>query len=220
MTDARDQILSTIRRSLGRGPLGAAESGAIRARLAAHGRHIIPARVDLEADSLVDLFVTKAEGVSASVAQVPEMSAIPGAVAEYLSRENLPARLVRAPGLDGLDWSAAPTLETRAGAAGRDDEVGLTQAVAGVAETGTLLMISGPETPTTLNFAPPAHIVVLRRDEVVASYEDAWDRVRARGAMPRAVNFITGPSRTGDIEQQIQIGVHGPLRLYVILVGD
>jgi L-lactate dehydrogenase complex protein LldG len=94
----------------------------------------------------------------------------------------------------------------------------LTPCLAAVAETGTLMLISGPETPTTLNFLPDTQIVAMRAGQVVASYEDGWDLVRSRGPMPRTINFVTGPSRTGDIEQRIQLGAHGPRRLHVILI--
>ncbi len=96
---------------------------------------------------------------------------------------------------------------------------------AAVAETGTLMLASGPGTPTTLNFLPDTHIVVLRAGQIVASYEDGWDLIRARAdgnpqTLPRTINMITGPSRTGDIEQRIQLGAHGPRRLHVVLVED
>lgn len=222
MSAAREQILSGIRKSLGRGPLDETGMAPIRQRLQAPSRHIIPARVNLDAEGLVALFISKAKGVSASVDEVADMAAAPQAVARYLIKENLPARLVQAPGLADMDWSVAPTIEVRSGLAEEPDEVGLTPAVAGVAETGTLLLASGPETPTTLNFVPATHIVVLRRDQIVGAYEDAWDHLRANaepaGSQPRAANFITGPSRTGDIEQKIEIGVHGPLRLHIVIV--
>jgi L-lactate dehydrogenase complex protein LldG len=221
MSTAREQILTGIRDSLGRDALDTANLASIRDRLNRHPRHIVPARVDLEADGLVDLFVAKARGVSASVAEIEEMTDVPGAVMNYLAGENLPARLVQAPALAEMDWKLAPTMETRTGIAKEGDETSLTTAVAGVAETGTLLLASGPETPTTLNFVPPTHIVILRRDAVVGPYEDAWDMLRAFSdgkGEPRAANFITGPSRTGDIEQKIEIGVHGPLRLHILIV--
>ncbi len=222
MTAARSEILARIRHSLGREPLDNSELKALKARLAAHERHIIPARVRLDAKGLADLFIAKARGVSASVAEIGSMDDVPGAVADYLARENLPARLVTAPALVDIDWSATPMIQTRHGAAVKTDETSVTVAEAGIAETGTLLLSSGPDTPTTLNFVPPTHIVVLRRDRIVGSYEDAWDRLRektAQSAVPRAANFITGPSRTGDIEQKIEIGVHGPLRLHILVVG-
>ena len=103
------------------------------------------------------------------------------------------------------------------------DEVAVTRAFAGVAETGSLMLLSGPEGPTTLNFLPENNVVVLDAAAVVGFYEDAWERVRARygaGTMPRTVNFITGPSRTADIEQTIQLGAHGPRRLHIVLVEN
>jgi L-lactate dehydrogenase complex protein LldG len=82
-------------------------------------------------------------------------------------------------------------------------------------------LISGPDNPTTLNFLPETHIVVLPKSAVTGSYEDVWDRLRqhvGEGVMPRTVNLVTGPSRTGDIEQTIELGAHGPRRLHIILL--
>ncbi len=114
-------------------------------------------------------------------------------------------------------------LEVEIGKAEASDQASLTGAFAGVAETGTLLLVSGPQAPTTLNFLPETHIAVLRASRMVGPYEDAWERVRARygrGGLPRTVNFITGPSRTADIEQTIQLGAHGPRRLHIVLIED
>jgi L-lactate dehydrogenase complex protein LldG len=143
----------------------------------------------------------------------------------YLASENLPAQVVMAPdpALDEIPWSARPLLQIRRGRAEQIDAVSLTPCLAAIAETGTLMLVSGAETPTTLNFLPDTHIVLVRGEQVVASYEDGWDLVRARasgvsGTLPRTINFITGPSRTGDIEQRIQLGAHGPRRLHIILL--
>jgi L-lactate dehydrogenase complex protein LldG len=96
----------------------------------------------------------------------------------------------------------------------------LSRALAGVAETGTLIMTSGPDNPTTLNFLPENHIVLLLADDVAGNYEDVWDKLREKygSNLPRTVNMITGPSRTGDIEQTIELGAHGPRRLHILLV--
>ena len=147
---------------------------------------------------------------------------VPAEVARYLAAENLPAELAMAPepALDALPWDERPLLQIRRCKAEAGDAVSLTPCLAAVAETGTLMLVSGAETPTTLNFLPDTHIVVLRGEQVVATYEDGWDLLRARGALPRTVNFITGPSRTGDIEQKIELGAHGPRRLHVILIGS
>ena len=163
-----------------------------------------------------------AEEVDASVARVATAADIPGAVADYLSSQNLPARLVMTPDpkLDNIPWDARPLLEIRKGRAEDGDAAGITASFVAIAETGTLMLVSGPESPTRNNFLPDTHVVVLRASEVVAAYEDGWDRLRAAGAMPRTVNFITGPSRTGDIEQRLVLGAHGPRRLHIVLVED
>jgi len=217
----RESILGTIRSGLGRGELGDAEKAELEDRIAARSRGVRPSRVDLDSDGLADLFVDYAKGVDMSVDRVASMEDVPDRVADYLARENLPANLRAAPdpSLDGIPWEKRPTLTITRGKTDGADEVGLTGAFAGVAETGTLIMRSGPEHPTTLNFLPDSHLVVIRKSQIVGSYEDAWDKIRD-GEMPRTVNFIAGPSRTGDIEQTIFMGAHGPRRMHIMLVED
>ena len=223
MSGARDQVLGGIRGSLKRGRLDPTHENELREQVAAHRRNLVPARAAaLDRAGRADLFITMAEDVQATTAQVGSLAAVPEAVASYLAAENLPAELVLAPdrSLDKIPWEAWPLLRIHRGRAEAEDAVALTPCFAAIAETGTLMLISGAETPTTLNFLPETHIVVVRGEQVVAAYEDGWDRLRMRGAMPRTVNFITGPSRTGDIEQRIELGAHGPRRLHIILVDD
>jgi L-lactate dehydrogenase complex protein LldG len=223
MSLTRDQILGGIRARLGRGKLDAAAQQDVETRLATHRRNLIPARAAaLDHAGQVALFVAMAEEVDASVARVATVADVPGAVADYLSRQNLPARLVMTPDpkLDDIPWDARPLLEIRKGRAEDGDAAGITASFAAIAETGTLMLVSGPDSPTRNNFLPDTHVAVLRASEVVAAYEDGWDRLRAAGAMPRTVNFITGPSRTGDIEQRLVLGAHGPRRLHIVLVED
>jgi L-lactate dehydrogenase complex protein LldG len=226
MSDGRERILGDIRKSLKRGPLDSNTAAQLRGRVAAHQRNLIPARaMALDHAGQVDLFITMAGEVQATVARVGSLAAVPEAVADYLAAENLTAELVVAPdpNIDAIPWEARPLLRIRRGRAEGADKVSLTPCHAAIAETGTLMLISGRETPTTLNFLPDTHIVVVRRDQVVASYEDALDRLRADRAsdkLPRVINFITGPSRTADIEQHIELGAHGPRRLHIVLVED
>ena len=255
MSAARDDILGGIRRALRRGPLPADKTAELVERVVAHRRNLVPARAAaLDRAGRVDLFVTMAEEVQTTVARVSSEADIPAEVARYLAAENLPAELVAAPdpSLDAIPWDTRPLLHIRRGRAAAEDAVSLTPCLAAVAETGTLMLASGPGTPTTLNFLPDTHIVVLHAGQVVVSYEDGWDLIRARAArsekpppplplpspargggqgggtvgasdpraLPRTVNMITGPSRTGDIEQRIQLGAHGPRRLHVVLVED
>jgi L-lactate utilization protein LutC len=110
-------------------------------------------------------------------------------------------------------------VERRAGVG--SDLVTVTGAYAAVAETGSVVLLSSAESPTTLNFLPDDHLVVVRESQIVAHIEDVWTRMRKdKRAMPRTVNFISGPSKTADVEQTIQEGAHGPRRLHVILVAD
>jgi L-lactate dehydrogenase complex protein LldG len=223
MSGARDDILGGIRRALKRGKLPEEAAAGLAGRVAAHRRNLIPARAAaLDHPARIDLFVAMAEEVQATVARIASDDAVPAEVARYLAAENLPAELVMAPdpALDGFPWDNRPLLTIRRGRAEPGDAVSLTPCLAAIAETGTLMLVSGRDTPTTLNFLPDTHIVVVRAGQVVASYEDGWDLVRAREAWPRTVNLITGPSRTGDIEQRIQLGAHGPRRLHIVLVGE
>jgi L-lactate dehydrogenase complex protein LldG len=223
VSEGREQILAGIRRALKRGRLDAARETALRERVAAHRRNLVPARATaLDDAGRIDLFVAMAEEVQATVARVASPAAVPEEVARYLAAENLPADLVLAPdpSLDDFPWDARPLLRIRRGRAEAGDAVSLTPCFAAIGETGTLMLVSGPGTPKTLNFLPDTHMVVVNIRQVVATYEDGWDRLRSAGAMPRAVNFITGPSRTGDIEQRIELGAHGPRRLHIILVDD
>jgi len=228
MSGGRDDILGGVRKALKRGALDPAAADALRARLVDPRRNLIPARAaSLDEAGRIALFVAMAEEVQTSVARVAGLADVPAAVAAYLASENLPAELVMAPdpALDGIPWGERPLLQLRRGKAAPGDQVSVTPAFAGIAETGTLMLISGAETPSTLNFLPDTHIVVLRAGQVVASYEDGWDLLRDRAdggpqSWPRTVNLITGPSRTGDIEQRIQLGAHGPRRLHVVLVED
>jgi L-lactate dehydrogenase complex protein LldG len=223
MSSSRDDIFGRVRSALQRGKLPAETTAALEARVAAHARNLVPARAaSLDEAGRIDLFVAMAEEVQTSVARVTSDTDVPAEVARYLAAENLPAELVMAPdaALDTIPWHERPLLNIRRGRAEGGDQVSLTPCLAAIAETGTLMLTSAPGTPTTLNFLPDTHIVVLRAGQVVASYEDGWDLVRANGAMPRTVNLITGPSRTGDIEQRIQLGAHGPRRLHVVLIDE
>jgi L-lactate dehydrogenase complex protein LldG len=230
MTNGREQILGSIRKSLKRGPVTQARGAELRARVDAHARNVIPGRAaGLEPEQQVELFIRMAEEVQASVVRVDSAAEVPGVVAQYLAENNLPSTLVMTPDpqLEGIPWADRPLLEIRRGRAEDGDLTGVTACVAGVAETGTLMLTSGPESPTRNNFLPDHHLVVMRRDQVVATYEDGFDRLRARAPAdsgewvpPRTINFITGPSRTGDIEQKIELGAHGPRRLHIILIDE
>ncbi len=159
----------------------------------------------------------------ATVVSVASEADVPGAVATYLRGANLPMRVRMGDDarLDGLPWSSQPALTCERGRAQPGDEVGLSHAAAGIAETGTLMMMSGADNPVTLNYLPETHVVVVKARDIAGNYEAAFDQVRAklgRGGMPRTLNLISGPSRTGDIGGRLVMGAHGPRRMCVIIV--
>ena len=225
---ARAAILGAIRASLGRGRLGADAEAELDGRLERHPASLIPAQGKAEGPERLARFQAKAEAVAATVERLATAEQVPAAVARYLRGRNLGPELTLAPQewLQSLPWEAEPMLHLRAATAIGAERVAVTAAFAGIAETGTLMTLSGPAHPATLNFLPEHHIVALRASQVVAAYEDAWTRLRqARGRdgsldLPRAVNLITGPSRTGDIELTIQLGAHGPRALHILLIDD
>ncbi|MGH8682986.1 MAG: LutC/YkgG family protein, partial [Burkholderiales bacterium] len=122
------------------------------------------------------------------------------------------------PRLAPLDWaSAGLRLEPRA--AEDRDAVGVTGVFAALAETGTLMVVSGPDAPAAGSLLPETHVAVVPAARIVKHMEDAWELARAElGRLPRMVNFISGPSRTGDIDQTIVVGAHGPSRVHMIVV--
>ena len=221
MNDARDRVLGNIRRSLKRtGPLGESVQESLRARSAAHRFAIKP---PYEEDPL-DRFIMKLRAVSGVITRVSSAAEISGVVEAHVKKWQLAFDLVVAPDpdLDDIVWSNRFKVERRAALG--SDQTSVTGAFAGVGETGSLVLLSSPRSPTTLNFLPEDHLIVLARSRIVAHLEDVWARLREQSPMPavlpRTVNFITGPSKTGDVEQIIQEGAHGPRRLHVILRDD
>ncbi len=221
--NTREQVLISIRRSLavtGDEPM---RRSSVRERLERHPRNLVPRRGEGDRDHRVQLFAEMAAAVSATVEHVASPQAVPAALLDYLRSRNLPHRLRHGtdPFIAMLPWTqAAPSLERSQGRADLSDETSLSRAYAGVAETGTLILTSGPDNPTALNFLAETHIVILLADDIAGSYEEVWDRLRQINGpdLPRTVNMITGPSRTGDIEQTIELGAHGPRRLHIILL--
>lgn len=217
---ARDNILGRIRNALGREQPRISASGeagaAMRAQLAAHPRGPLPS-MDWEP---VARFAERCVVLSSSVARVRDRSQVASAVAQYLAQNDLPRSGVCWPELGGLDWSAAG-LQIEPRPAGGEDKVGITGCYCAIAETGTLMLLSGHDTDLTTSLLPDTHIALLPVSRILRSMEDAWDLLRReRGALPRQVAFVSGPSRTADIEMTLVLGIHGPYRVHVILVDE
>lgn len=219
----RSQIFAKLKKALADGPAASARRANVEQRLAQPPAHPLPQRVRRTVDELRTQFRNFLEGQSATVHEVTSRDEVPATVAAYLRSNNLPqtVRCGQDAYLAALPWDREPTLQRQFGPAIATDPVGLSHALAGIAETGTLAMASGHENPVTINFVPETHVIVLEDADLVGPYEEVWTRIRARfggNHMPRTVNFISGPSRTADIGGKLVTGAHGPRRLCVILV--
>ena len=215
--NARDNILARIRTRLAkRATPGVGGRDAVRAYLAAHRQNARPA-----ADwNPLTRFREEALKLASTLDEVDSLDAVPAAVARYLDGQGLPRTAVCWDAFAALDWGAAGiTIERRRSR--ETDLVGITGAFCAIAETGTLMTLSGPQTPASVSLLPETHVAIVEKARIVNGMEEAWVLVRIeRGALPRAVNFISGPSRTADIEQTVTLGAHGPYRVHIILVGD
>ena len=170
--------------------------------------------------TLLERFQAKAESLASTVARVAGPAQAVAAVAQYLAAGALGTNAVVTADLGAYDW-AGSGLSVRLGAAVDADLVGISSCFCAIAETGTLMLLSGPETPATVSLLPETHIALVAVGRIVATMEDAFALLRAeRGAIPRAINFISGPSRTGDIEQTIVLGAHGPCRVHLVLMEE
>jgi L-lactate dehydrogenase complex protein LldG len=220
---ARDDVLSAIRRSLGVSTNDNPRILSVSTRLTHKPTGIIPQRGQIEIDARIELFIQQAKNVQTDISRVPSIGDVAGEVSQYLRAHNLPAtlRMGADATLNTLDW-ASESITISNGRSDGHDLNAMSHALCGCAETGTLALISGPDNPTTLNFLPDTHIVLIAADQIYGTFEDVWTKLRQTCGdtiMPRTVNFITGPSRSADIEQTMLLGAHGPRNLFIIIVG-
>ncbi len=214
---ARDRILSRLRRGLEAAPRS---QGAVDERLASAGTQLspIPALGRKTGGEALAQFEQKLRGVDCTVTRLA-WEALPQSLAEELRARNLPRaiRMGEDPELNALDWSG---MEVSHGRGRIEEPATLSRATAGVAETGTIALRSGPENPVTLTFLAETHFIVVKASDIVPGLDDMWARVRAAGEKPRTVNLVTGPSRSADIGQVLQLGAHGPVAVHVFIVED
>ena len=214
----REAILARIRANL-RSAVGIPDeqlAAALSDYLHAHAQGPRP---NSDWPDLAVRFTERAQKLSSSVAEIGSLDELPDAVARYLEARQLRRAAVCWPELAALPWLEAGIAMEARPAIGAD-LVGVTGAFCGIAETATLMLLSGPSTPATTSLLPETHIAVLPVARLVKGMEDAWNLLRREhGWLPRAVNFISGPSRTADIEQTIVIGAHGPYRVHIVLVA-
>lgn len=214
---ARENILKRIRAANGKSaPATAQEREAVVARLRAHARGPLPS---MNWDPL-PRFKERCIVMMSTVDQVESRAVVPQAVARYLNENKLPVRGVCWPEFADLGWSAAG-LEFEARPSNGGDKIGISGTYCAIAENGTLMLLSGEQTHATTSLLPETHIAVVPASRVVRAMEDGWDLLRKEhGGLPRQVNFVSGPSRTADIEMTLVMGVHGPFRVHVIVVDQ
>ena len=182
-------------------------------------RHPSGPRPAIGAD-IIQHFKQQALRMSDTVTEVASLSDVPSAVAQYLDALGIAKQAIAWQTLSDITWSEAG-IQVEFRVPKNEDLVGITGAFCAVAETGSLLLLSGPETFASASLLPETHIAILPASRIVAAMEDAFALVRAeQGELPRATSFISGPSRTGDIEQTIVLGAHGPYRVHVLIVRD
>jgi len=212
---SREDILARVRSGLGNKAAEPRRQAAL-ARLQARPAGPLP----VLGGSLVERFCAKAQTLASTVVRVATYEAVPASVAGWLQAEQLPLRAVTTLDVAGLDWPGQG-IETRSGSAVDADPVGITGCFCAIAETGTLMLLSGVATPASVSLLPETHIALVPAARIVATMEEAFALLREeRGELPRAVNFVSGPSRTGDIEQTIVLGAHGPCRVHLLIIEE
>lgn len=221
MSSARDNILGRVRQALGKRERDGAAFAAAEATIAAHAQGPRPS---LLGDRVLR-FMRRAQDMESTVERIAERAQIPAAVRRYLDQLGLPAAStpqkphagVCWPEFATLDWSGAG-LDIEVRPTVGHDRLGITGVFCAIAETGTMTILAGADTPTATALLPDTHVAVVPASRIVDGMEDVFALIRReRGLLPRAVNLISGPSRTGDIEQTIVLGAHGPFRVHVIV---
>lgn len=111
----------------------------------------------------------------------------------------------------------APVLGSAPRAEQAAAEIGITGCDAAIAETGSLVLLSGPGRSRTASLLPRTHLAIVRRDQVLPTLADAFERLREKMSTAASLTVITGPSRTADIELTLTLGIHGPARVVVVI---
>ena len=210
MNRARDDILGRIRTRL-----NAAEPPTHSNRK----RPLPPAYVR-DSRNLTDLFLQKLKMTMSSSSAIERRAELPGHVAALLRERSLPLRLAlaREPALIGLDWASAG-IDTSAALEPLVPGTVVSSALAGVAETGSLVFSTAAESRPTYNLLAELQIVALPVKNIVPDIEGGWRAATTQG-VPRGAVFVTGSSRTADIEMTLELGAHGAVALHVVLIGE
>lgn len=211
---SRQVIMSRIRKALGTNRLPNKTQRQLQKRLSPPFRTTGPRQsVDVEK------FCSKAVEAAATISVLSGIIELPDEIRRYLKSKQLttPVAIADVELLTSLEWCG---LETSTSYVRDSLAISVTPAWLGIEESGTVVLRSSPASPTGFNFLPDYHVVVLNADDIVTSMENVWNELRQdRSSISRNINFITGPSRTADIEYTMQLGVHGPRNLHIVILS-
>jgi L-lactate dehydrogenase complex protein LldG len=216
VTQTRERILEAVRAGLGSPPLPPQDIAAEAAALLTEPDLIRP---QLAGSDLVEIFAEHfvSQKLGGTLETIPDLEALPDALRRYVTAQGLPPAIALqpAPDLLGLNWDGIETRRTMA----KDEAIGVGFARWAIAETGSLVFHSGPDTPILFNFLPLHHVVAVRASTILPHLEDYAEAASRTGA-PRNAGLVTGASGTTDIEGSYVRGAHGPRFLHVIVIMD
>jgi L-lactate dehydrogenase complex protein LldG len=216
VTQTRERILEAVRAGLGARPL---QPQAIAAEATALLTEPDLIRPQLGHKDLVETFAEHfvSQKLGGTLETIPDLEALPDAVRRYVTAQGLPPAIALQPAAEllGLNWDGIETRRTMA----KDEAVGVGFARWAIAETGSLVFHSGPDTPILFNFLPLHHVVAVRANTILPHLED-YAEAAARTSAPRNAGLVTGASGTTDIEGSYVRGAHGPRFLHVVIITD
>lgn len=212
---ARNRILQNVRHGLG----SSAAREVTRSDWTKTSHAPIPAMARRNSPERTTQFLNNFEEMHGTYSKLKSFDELPAMLSQQLRERNMAqsVRMGSEPDFSTLDWS---NIEVSTGPGRLVEPATLTRAFCASSETGTLMLLSGTKNPVTLNFLGDTHFIALKSSEIEAGFEGMWSRWRASGHTPRTVNLITGPSRTADIEQSLELGAHGSLAVHLLLVDD
>lgn len=168
--------------------------------------------------SNLNTFISKLELAKATVSVVSHKKDIIAEVHKFVTQYHISSAIMvdEKTDLVSQDWQ---DLDVTSQYDPKTLSTSVSFATLGIEEIGALVLLSSPSSPTGMNFLPDHHFIVLDADKIVKTMEDVWAYLKKGGiSLPRSINIVTGPSRTADIEYEIQIGAHGPKSLHVIII--
>lgn len=238
---ARAEFLQRIRREVAKTPGLFGASTAPRPSDPAAAAEAIRRELAERWPEALERFRQEFERVAGVFHRVRDLDAVPDVIGDIAGERGIRSLVTWDPAVLGFD--AAPALSGRglsviAARAGQENEVGrlrhradaaaaqlgVTGADLVLAETGTLILLSGAGRPRSTSLLPDVHVAVFGRDRLLESLEQVGVMLEAlhvdpdRAMSGAMINFITGPSRTADIELTLTRGVHGPKEVHAIFV--